>query len=334
MSPPFSIQQLSLYTRALTSVRPFVLAQKTVKGLFDAIVKNAVPPGTVSDPVETLFLKILALLYTKGSMQTYKICVARLLTDVTLHQIVHTKPDFQEEWGACAAVSCIATLFQFGDAGPDGCSKSVLRLAYDAERARRSTSGSKDHPSKLGGLHATDIDASKASIQRAAYLVFEVLRALLQRQKEPEAFSIIHVFLAFVWSLSDTSGAMEHVEDFIPWTPLVAFLNSIDPATAEVVAMGFPKPQADEPNRPLPEDFIMHGQVYSKFYFPPTWFTDVALDQEERHQERTSMAEHREIRLYWLGRQLAKDGRHISYDATSNRFREIVHAPGLQAKNA
>ena len=77
---------------------------------------------------------------------------------------------------------------------------------------------------------------------------------------------------------------MIYVEQDVPWTEICSFLNKLakpNALTFRVQAETFPKPEEGF-GRPLPEDFIIRGQMYSQWYFPETWFKDAMIDDEER----------------------------------------------------
>ena len=98
----------------------------------------------------------------------------------------------------------------------------------------------------------------------------------------------------------------EIIEKDTPWTAIASFLNTLaaEPhaMTAKVWAQGFPKPD-EESGRPLPEDFIMCGQPYSRWYFPYSWFTNAMIGVDDRQMPSTN--QQRVERMLWLGLRIA-----------------------------
>jgi len=110
----------------------------------------------------------------------------------------------------------------------------------------------------------------------------------------------------------------------VPWAEIAAFLTLL---VATVPEQAFPKPwdqlfpkPAEGVGRPLPEDFVMRGQIWSEPYFPSSWFVAAAIDDEERVLELPSMAVPRVDRILGLGSSLAEYNRWISYDSKSRTF--------------
>jgi len=66
----------------------------------------------------------------------------------------------------------------------------------------------------------------------------------------------------------------------------------------------FPRP-VKEKGRPLPEDFIMRGQLYTRWYFIARWFTAFIADDDERSHDLPSMAQLRKERMLWLRLRIA-----------------------------
>ncbi len=72
--------------------------------------------------------------------------------------------------------------------------------------------------------------------------------------------------------------------------------------TSKIYADVFPGQESD---RPLPEDFVVRGQMYSLWYYPRAWFEDANIDEEERLLELPSTTASRVERILWLGIRIA-----------------------------
>lgn len=63
----------------------------------------------------------------------------------------------------------------------------------------------------------------------------------------------------------------------------------------------FPGLENEGHYRPLPEDYAMRGLIYTEGYFPPKWFPDETVEDDERYFEQASTEGDRKERLLWLG---------------------------------
>ena len=146
------------------------------------------------------------------------------------------------------------------------------------------------------------------AVELASRIAFSTLRICLRRLEDPNVYPLVHVYLVFLRTLVNIEPAMSFIEAYVPWNGICLFLNSLatpfraaDPALR---SEEFPEPE-ERPGRPLPEDFILRGQLYSQWYFPETWFADAMIDHDERSLDLPSMADPRADRLFWLGHCIA-----------------------------
>jgi hypothetical protein len=90
--------------------------------------------------------------------------------------------------------------------------------------------------------------------------------------------------------------------DIAPWSEIVAFLNTLSKSERHeplVTSDLFPN-QDQNDNRPLPEDYLIRGQVWSQCYFPEWWFGS-EHDEEEPSLELASIIKLRMERILRLG---------------------------------
>ena len=118
LARPYTLEQLSLYTRSLTCVTPFESARGSIMTLFNPLLNNK--DTNRSLPFETFFIKAHGLLFTKGPLNTpdhsYPTAIESDV-DSLLEQyeqdIVKAGAKLQET-GVFAAMSTIASLFEYG----------------------------------------------------------------------------------------------------------------------------------------------------------------------------------------------------------------------------
>lgn len=328
LAPPCTLQQLSFNTRSLTCVTPFESARGSIMTLFTSILIGKESAYHRSWSLETIFIKVHGMLFSGRPFEEFDATVCQIIEGVLDSYIGRVTAKFKEQ-GIFAAVANIAALFEYGSLRQPGMPNSIFRLAFDEVRtqkiqksksaarqlsdssfdvndtASRSPAGS-TQPS-LETLTSFEFQSSVNHISHASNLVFGTLSICLQRIADKNVFPLIHVYFVFLWSLAAVEKAMIYVEKDIPWAEICSFLNALaesDVLTVKVLEEHFPMPD-DEISLPLPEDFIMRGQIYCQWYFPETWFKNAMIDDEERSLELPSMTALRVERILWLGFRIA-----------------------------
>ncbi|KAJ4345018.1 hypothetical protein N0V95_006010 [Ascochyta clinopodiicola] len=151
---------------------------------------------------------------------------------------------------------------------------------------------------------------------KAVQLTNRTFSMMLRRVGDKNVLPHVHVMLSFF----STLGSIEYVADLIdqaPWADLVPFLNTllksevqqhqIQDLDALLAKPAFPVSAEDTNDRdelPLPEDYLIHGLIWSEEYFPEKWFGR-EHDEEERYIELASTAKRRAERVLRLGHQLS-----------------------------
>ena len=333
LARPYTLQQLSFYAQSLTSIEPFNEARSSIMTLFDPILNGKESAYHRSTSMETVFIKAHGLLFCGRPPDQFNTAVRQLEEGLMDNYIGRITLKFREQ-GVSATVANISALFEYGLEKPKDVPRSVFRLAYD-ETQRRRYDGAKrtfqasrakghdvndtiyktshpGHPASipqqptLENLTTSELETSQATITCASRLTFSTLSISLQRPGDKNVWPLVHVSLVFVWSLTIVDKAMAYVERDVPWSQLCSFLNHLarlEVITATVVAGAFPQPKGV--GRPLPEDFVIHGQVYSQWYFPDGWFKETTVDDEECTQDPPSLAAPRAERILWLGMRIA-----------------------------
>lgn len=180
-----------------------------------------------------------------------------------------------------------------------------LSKSSDSQRNLQPTqSGTLDFKSLMSSPSGSSIEA----VRLASRIAFSTLSISMRRLEDPNVHPLVHVYLVFLRTLVSVEQAMRCIETYVPWNGICLFLNSLSTpsraANPSFRCKDFPEPE-EGPGRPLPEDFVMRGQLYSQWYFPEFWFTDAMIDEDERSLEAPSMAEPRADRLFWLGHCIA-----------------------------
>ena len=323
LARPYTLEQLSLYTRSLTCITPFESAKGSIMTLFNPILNGKESGTRRSSSFETIFIRAHGILFTKSPADPsdrFHEAIMELEADNLLDNYITRVAARFKEVGVYAAVANIAALFEYGIA-KQGVPKPILRLAFEAFENANQMKDEIHHPDSqsyqpLARLGTSDFESVTSSysepplevVTLASKIAFSTLSISMRRLQDPNVHPLVHVYLVFLRSLVSVEEAMKCIEKFVPWNGICSFLNSLftlsRAADPTFRSQDFPEPE-EGPGRPLPEDFVMRGQLYSQRYFPETWFTDAMIDDDERSLDLPSMAEPRADRLFWLGHRIA-----------------------------
>ena len=233
--------------------------------------------------------------------------VLHLINDKLLHDYIGRIMAALKKNGVFMAITCIAGIFEYGFSTHSG-SKSIFRLAFEEVRAtqfEQTETASKRPIFSHEALTPSFPQDSRGVMSQASRFAFSCLSIALRRIGDMNVLPLIHVYLVFLESLTRVEEAMTYIERDIPWTEICSFLHALlklKILTFRIFQNGFPN---NNIGRPLPEDFIIRGQIYGQSYFPDAWFNDAVMDDEERMLESSMMTEARIERILWLGYCLA-----------------------------
>lgn len=332
LARPYTLQQLSFYTRSLTCLNPFGSARSSIMTLFNPILNGKESAYHRSASMETIFIKAHATLFCNRPADEFEAAVHQLEKDGLDNYVGRVTSKFKEQ-GVYAMVANISALFEYGAVGQTGAPRAIFRIAYDdVLRCKRDEAKLASHdgdnklsdpnklqhiPSHSSGqtnahqkqvsiedLTPSELEASRSTITCAARLTFSTLSICLQRVGDKNVWPLVHVSFVFLRSLTLVDKAMKYVERDIPWSGICSFLNNLakpEAMTPRIRANDFPQPDG----RPLPEDFQIRGQLYSQLYFRDKWFDNAMVDDEERTLELPSMTALRVERILWLGMRIA-----------------------------
>jgi hypothetical protein len=334
LARPNALQQLYYYARSLTSVKPFASARESILTLLDPILGRASTSYSHASPIDTNFIQAHAILFEKLPQSQFEEALIAFHSQLDIH-IGRISAKWKEQ-GVYIAVTNIAGLFEYGS------ETSILRqlLQFHAKQVGRSTPSSRaSSPSDDELSRASspvDVDShpaiSEAQIPsklaeltddltfvRARDLTFSTLKLVLQRIGDKNVLPHIHVLLSFLSSFASVRYVAPLIHQ-APWAEIVLFLNTLlkTEAPQQLTLSVFPSSDQND-HRPLPEDYLIRGQIWSQWYFPDNWFSG-EHDEEERSLELASTIKSRIERILYLGCNLSSSGRWISYDPKSHTF--------------
>ena len=142
LARPYTLEQLSLYTRSLTCVNPFESAKGSIMTLFNPVLNGKDSAARRSSSFETVFIKAHGFLFIKGPADPsdrFDEAIKELEADDFLDSYIVKVAARFREIGVFAAVANIAAMFEYGIAKKGG-QKPILRLAFEAfESANQGT---------------------------------------------------------------------------------------------------------------------------------------------------------------------------------------------------
>jgi hypothetical protein len=204
LARPYTIQQLSLYTRSLTCVTPFENARGSIITLFNPVLEDSTHHK--SSCMKTTFVKAYGLLFTGRSIDKFKQYIDTLLGGILLDYINRTGPRFKEV-GVFVIMANSAALFKYRIIKSDNSPKSILRLAFEEGRS---------HPTESQlSVESLSDEKSKASseiIKLAVPLVFGVLSTALRKPEDSNIYSIIYTYLVLIRGLADVQKTIPCLE--------------------------------------------------------------------------------------------------------------------------
>ncbi len=134
-----SLQQLSLYTKALTCVRPFESARSSIMNTIMAPILNGKDSVYLRSIVfESMFIKVHGMLFSGTAMENYGATVGQLL-NVVDDYIGRVTAKFRE-LGTFAAIANISALFEYGGGvRKSSAATSILQLCFKPLRDAEET---------------------------------------------------------------------------------------------------------------------------------------------------------------------------------------------------
>ena len=317
LAGPNALQKLFYYVKALICEEPFSSARESVLTLFDPLLSTNPPAFARSHPGDANFIKLHAMLFGRSPMDSFDEVANEYLGHLDGH-IGRVTAKWNEA-GVYTAVANIGGMLGYG------AQEAALLRAYqevaDTGSSMPDPTGKSDKsPSQPGGIRTTASQDTEnlattgaanpekgfthQSFTQACRLALNTLKVALNRIGDKNILPHVHVFLVFVLgTFALPVRASQYVLKWFPWSQLAFFLNTL--ASSEDVDSRFQTlselfRSGSSDHRPLPEDFLIRGQIWCRGFFPPEWFDDGG-DVEERMLERASTSKARAERILWIG---------------------------------
>jgi len=308
LARPNALQQLFYYAKSLSVKQPFASARESILTLFDPVLNSK--QGQHRSPlIDTAFIKIHAMLFTHTNMDEFRGNIDEFTSLLDSH-IGRVTRKFMEQGYQIAVANSVA-LLGFGS------TNSILMKTLMVS--------DKEADVEMEGYQNSEGMKAQEFFENALRLHNKTVELVLLRIGDPNVLPFVHITLVFLYHMSRSPAAMNHLEASFPWETLAIFLNTLTSTCGNprIESEDFPLPEKDDV-RPFPEDFAIRGLLWTEHYFPDKWFSNPKIDDEERYLEAASMTDERKERILWLARRLSKSITQLDYDETLGRFHDMV----------
>jgi hypothetical protein len=316
LARPNALQQLFHYSKALISVQPFTNARGSILLLFGPLLdpaKAAMKYSKYYPKALTIFVEAHGVLFTKQDVPTFLRLANEFLSRIDRHADV-VGPLFREQ-GVHITASNYAAIFDYGHENAEvpalfnqaGLTQAARLEILDKAHQYWQKPRCRQLGIDLRASKDAKVISSDVAVSLASQFAFTTLSVILDRLGDQNTLPSIHVSLAFLWCLAMVPESMSRIQADIPWERLATYLNTLitpDTDMAEIENAEFPA-QESGPSRQLPEDFLIQGLSWSRLYYPPGFFHELAED-DERSIELPSVIVPRTRRCLWLGSKIAK----------------------------
>ena len=328
----YSLEQLSFYTRSLICVDAYKIAPCSLTTLFNHVLYVAGSRQSRFSSFEIRFIQAHGFLFTGDPLRpdgNFDAVIEELQKDYLFDNYIHDIATKFRENGVHVATVNIAALFEYGTC-EHGAMKPILRTAFEKARVVEmescgiafpdSNEQKRPLPPKVNVQmpRPPPSEAAIFIIAQASRLGFFTLSVALKRPQDANVYPLVHMYLAFLRSLVNVDEIWGIIEKDVPWGEMCSFLNILVSEFELLHSKNQERAQSrlrskEIPNReqgtfdggPLPEDYILRGQLYSSWLYPATWFIDPMDDDDDRYIKMPLMDVTRLERILWLGHGIA-----------------------------
>jgi hypothetical protein len=328
-----SMRKFYLFTRALTSVVPFLNAKESLGTLCSPVLNDGIRTG--GQLAETALIRFHARAFTSRDQVEL---IARDGTSA-LTQLAGETDEKVASYGVSLAVTNIAALLGYGS--PD----NLIRQLFDSARNKPNLAS---RPSKQCGASSSfqlmddrslfDLETPSAPVVNFCYHSFNTIIRRTPGDKESLQWLLpfVHTMLVFFSSIetlqTQSSQAAPPNENKpnpldilfssshdLDWHALSAFLNLTAltyPITAHIEDFADTNTFPTD-GHPLLEDYMIRGLVWTQWYFRPKWFEERSEDDDGSRGVETEgncKEKHRAARVLFLGMKLARQSGFLTYD--------------------
>lgn len=328
-----SLRKFCLYSKSLTCVLQFLNARDSLSTLCAPIVLDEQTIQSSRQSPEARIVTYHALVVARRDLDTIDFVGQDSM------QLLAEHPTKLRDFGAYYAATNIASLFELGVA------TNTLWVLYNAAV----TQGAPGTQSPLdASVYKSNITLATSITPSTEHPYLQstnayfadsfnfVLRQYATTGSIKDALSFVHVSLVCLHSLHALRTRLGQSQQHTPGIPfdfgrlsfasLASFLTTLaqqDTITAHMLERArqgvFLGSELQGNAKPLSEDYLMRGHIWTQFYFSPGWFNCQSED-DGRAIETANMMKARAARVLWLGLFLAFHTGHLSFDVKTQIF--------------
>ena len=321
------LRKLSLYAKALTCAIPFPNARDSLAVLCGPIARDEKRTMKTVQSAEASIFAFHAMVIAEqdeGSIAAMSSNAVPLLAEMPTARL--------REIGAALAMVNVAGLLGFGSS-TNGLWQKYVSRQEPGSGIEASTTIMSEHT-------VPDVKISAATFAMSDMRTIFYLRCFSSMIRSYDSRSAIwdllpfaHVMLVHFHSLHrlhehHPTDDPDLGSDAVSWTGLSDYLNALalhHPIEASLLdcarEKGFSIPPRKDDAKPLPEDYLLRGLIWTRGYFPSNHFVGHAADEDGRPlMEVEEMQNARAERVLWLGLYFACRTDHLGLDERKKRF--------------
>lgn len=330
------IRKLFLYSKSLTCVIPFPNARDSLATLCSPFVENGHTGQSGMRSAEACVVKFHAFNFIDHGHTKLPELIVDAVAALDQCPTVELR-----DTGVYIVVANIAALFEHG--APNNVLWQLYGNAINADVQAARPSASAAEFRLTGSADDSSVLPTKGTY--APPSSYDFLQSCFHASAERASplddvwslGSVVHVTLVWMHSLTslwhksknehDTHTLRPLLSTGFPWGGLCNALNlicekgPIDPRIMEYARQGiFPK-SGTNCSKPLPEDGLLRGLIWTQWYYPQDFFGD--QDSNEVSQSDAAdqaIQRSREDRILWLALYQVFHGDHIKFDDQNTRF--------------
>ncbi|KAI1314510.1 hypothetical protein F5Y16DRAFT_249736, partial [Xylariaceae sp. FL0255] len=304
LARPNALQQLFFYTKSLCVPIPFSSARESIMTLFEPLlsVSGYSHPRLIA--IDVAFVKAHGVLFSQKSLDEFLPAAGKFLELLNDH-VGRTTRRWADMGYFIGIANCCALLSY-------GKEDNILLKTIQSEAEEK---GNDDNRGKRALQPSAALDDT-------LHLVMGTHEIIFNRFGDANVLAYVHIAVVFMHYMSQSPNAMAYIEKQFPWKKLSLMLNTLLASCQDfnrIKSEKFPRGN-DDPPRPLPEDYALRGLTWVENVFPPDWFSNEKIDDDERYFEMPSMTDTRKERITWLAYRLAQAGQWLVYDDATNQF--------------
>ena len=331
-----SIRKFFLYAKSLTCVLPFSNARDSLVTLCGPIVQDKSSQSS-NQSAEASMIKFHAF----QTIAPDNSGIADVASDA-LTRLSRMPSAKVRDLGVPLIITNIAALLELGS------SKNLLwqlfgKAINEVIQSSRPSAAASANTTTLNGnnfeqLSPSSGTSSSSLVHDFCYSSFNHLsQHSNDRQSVRDLLPSVHTVLVWLHSIHSLQSRVH--DDYsvhtcssllspkrFSWGGLSHFLNKlteIEPITARTMEYArqgiFLTPEKPDDTKPLSEDYLIRGLIWTQFYFPSGWFNG-QTDENGRSIETATMHKARVERVQWLGLHLAFRTDYIKFDVHTKGF--------------